>query len=57
MKTKPTTPRYPVVALRPETYLKLRAVAKHRRWKNGETVDAILDDFIARERLKLPVAA
>jgi hypothetical protein len=45
------------VALRPETHAKLQAVATTKRWKLCGAVDAILDDFIARERLKLPVAA
>lgn len=40
--------QYKQVALRPSTYAKLVEVAKAKRWKNGEAVDAIVDDYIQR---------
>ena len=39
---------YKQVGLRPLTHAKLVAVANANRWKKGEAVDAILDDYIKR---------
>lgn len=50
-------PRYPVVGLRPETYQKLLKVASMNRWTHGETVDALLDEYLTRHHAPQAAAA
>ena len=47
-------PKQANMSARPSTQVKVKAIAAARRWTQAETLEIVVDEFIARNNIQLP---